>query len=219
LTESEGRQHRAGETIEDLCRACHTTRLHTIIAMGPDGRVARVMCDFCRSEHNYRGGGGGEERPRSSASAVSRPAASGAPPPARLAAPLPLVSERERMGPRMSPTESGDDLELLLRRILREELGLTAVVPADKWRGGELILRPGKPGLQDKKWPLESFFHKVVMIRNKLRTLEQQVNASELPDEAKVRLQSYISGCYGTLTSFNVLFADEDDHFKGAGGD
>ena len=119
----------------------------------------------------------------------------------------------------MSSTESGDDLELLLRRILREELGLTAVVPADKWRGGELILRPGRPGLQEKKWPLESFFHKIVMIRNKLRTLEQQVNASELPDDAKVRLQSYISGCYGTLTSFNVLFADEDDHFKGAGGD
>jgi hypothetical protein len=214
LTESEGR-HRAGETIEDLCRACHATRLHTIIAMGPDGRVARVMCDFCRSEHNYRGGG--DDRPRPSAAA--RPAASGAPAPARLASTLPLVSERERTAPRMSPLESGDDLELLLRRILREELGLTAVVPADKWRGGELILRPGKPGVQEKKWPLESFFHKVVMIRNKLRTLEQQVNASELPDDAKVRLQSYISGCYGTLTSFNVLFADEADQFKGAGGE
>jgi hypothetical protein len=211
LTESDGRHHRAGETIEDLCRACHTPRLHTIIAMGPDGRVARVMCDFCRSEHNYRGGGG-EERPRT----TSTPAAPAA---ARLGATLPLVSERERTGRPMSPSEGGDDLELLLRRILREELGLTAVVPADKWRGGELILRPGKPGLQEKKWPLESFFHKVVMIRNKLRTLEQQVNASELPDDAKVRLQSYISGCYGTLTSFNVLFADEDDHFKGAGGD
>lgn len=217
MTESEGRHHRAGETIEDLCRACHAPRLHTIIAMGPDGRVARVMCDFCRSEHNYRGGG--EERPR--AAATSRPSgtAAGAPPAAGLAATLPLVSERERTAPRMSPLEGGDDLELLLRRILREELGLTAVVPADKWRGGELVLRPGKPGLQEKKWPVESFFHKIVMIRNKLRTLEQQVNASELSDDAKVRLQSYISGCYGTLTSFNVLFADEDDHFKGAGGD
>ena len=118
----------------------------------------------------------------------------------------------------MSPPEDGDDLELLLRRILRQELGLTAVVPADKWRGGELILRPGKPGLQEKKWPIDSFFHKIVMIRNRLRTLEQQVNASDLPDDAKVRLQSYISGCYGTLTSFNVLFADEEDQFKGAGG-
>ena len=119
----------------------------------------------------------------------------------------------------MSPAENGEDLELLLRRILRQELGLTAVVPADKWRGGELVLRPGKPGLQEKKWPIDSFFHKIVMVRNRLRTLEQQVNASDLPDDAKVRLQSYISGCYGTLTSFNVLFADEDDQFKGAGGD
>ena len=119
----------------------------------------------------------------------------------------------------MSPAENAEDLELLLRRILRQELGLTAVVPADKWRGGELILRPGKPGLQEKKWPIDSFFHKIVMVRNRLRTLEQQVNASDLPDDAKVRLQSYISGCYGTLTSFNVLFADEEDQFKGAGGD
>jgi hypothetical protein len=119
----------------------------------------------------------------------------------------------------MSPAENGEDLERLLRRVLRQELGLTAVVPADKWRGGELVLRPGKPGLQEKKWPIDSFFHKIVMVRNRLRTLEQQVNASDLPDDAKVRLQSYISGCYGTLTSFNVLFADEDDQFKGAGGD
>ena len=119
----------------------------------------------------------------------------------------------------MSAADSGADLERMLRRLLREELGLTAVVPADKWRGGELVLRPGRPGLQEKKWPIESFFHKIVMIRNRLRTLEQQVNASDLPDDAKVRLQSYVSGCYGTLTSFNVLFADEDDHFKGAGGD
>ncbi len=57
------------------------------------------------------------------------------------------------------------------------------------------------------------------MIRNRLRTLEQQLNASELPDDAKVRLQSYITGCYGTLTSFNILFADEEDQFKGAAGD
>ena len=106
----------------------------------------------------------------------------------------------------------------LLRRVLRQELGLTAVVPAEKWRGGELVLRPGKAGLQDKTWPIESFFHKIVMIRNRLRTLEQQVNSSELPDDAKVRLQSYVTACYGSLTSFNVLFADEGDHFKGAGG-
>jgi hypothetical protein len=111
------------------------------------------------------------------------------------------------------------DIELLLRRIIREETGITAVAPAEKWRGGTLVLRPGSPGLQEKTWPIETFFHKVVMLRNRLRTLEQQVNAAELPEDAKVKLQSYISGCYGTLTSFNVLFADEEDQFKGSGGD
>lgn len=111
------------------------------------------------------------------------------------------------------------DLELLLRRIIREEAGVTPVAPADKWRGGTLVLRPGTPGLQEKSWPIETLFHKIVMIRNRLRTLEQQVNASDLADEVKVRLQSYISGCYGSLTSFNVLFAEEDDHFKGSSGD
>lgn len=107
------------------------------------------------------------------------------------------------------------ELERLIRRILREEAGVTTVVPADRWRGGTLVLRPGN-GSQEKTWPLESFFHKVVMIRNRLRTLEQQVNASDLPEDAKVKLQSYVTACYGSLTSFNVLFADEDDQFKGS---
>ena len=118
----------------------------------------------------------------------------------------------------MSVSDS-DDLELLLRRIIREETGISSVVPADKWRGGMLVLRPGTPGLQEKSWPIETFFHKVVMLRNRLRTLEQQVNSADLPDDAKVKLQGYISGCYGTLTTFNVLFAEEEDQFKGAGGD
>ena len=107
------------------------------------------------------------------------------------------------------------DLELLLRRVIREETGISAVTPAERWRGGTLVLRPGTPGLQEKSWPIETFFHKIVMLRNRLRTLEQQVNASELTEDQKVRLQGYISGCYGSLTSFNILFADEDDQFKG----
>jgi len=110
-------------------------------------------------------------------------------------------------------------LELLLRRIIREEAGITPVAPAPKWRGGTLVLRPAGSGLQEKTWPIETFFHKVVMLRNRLRTLEQQVNASELPDDAKLKLQGYISGCYGSLTSFNLLFANEDDQFKGSGGE
>jgi hypothetical protein len=118
----------------------------------------------------------------------------------------------------ISNDDSGD-LELLLRRIIREETGITPVVPADKWRGGMLVLRPGTPELQEKSWPIETFFHKIVMLRNRLRTLEQQVNASDLPDDVKVKLQSYISGCYGSLTSFNILFASEDDQFKGSGAE
>jgi hypothetical protein len=111
------------------------------------------------------------------------------------------------------------DLEMLLRQIIREEIGLTPAVPAEKWRGGTLVLRPGVAGLQEKSWPIETFFHKVVMLRNRLRTLEQQVNAADLSDDVKVKLQSYVSGCYGSLTSFNVLFADKEDQFKGSGGD
>ena len=116
------------------------------------------------------------------------------------------------------PSDASEDLELMLRRVIREETGLSPVAPAEKWRDGTLVLRPGTPGLQEKTWPIESFFHKVVMLRNRLRTLEQHVNASDLPDDVKVKLQSYITGCYGSLTSFNVLFADEDDQFHGAGG-
>ena len=116
----------------------------------------------------------------------------------------------------MTPTSV--DLELLLRRIIREEAGITPAVPAEKWRDGTLVLRPGAEGQQEKSWPIETFFHKIVMLRNRLRTLEQQINAADLPDDAKVKIQGYISGCYGSLTSFNVLFADEADQFKGTGG-
>jgi hypothetical protein len=118
----------------------------------------------------------------------------------------------------MSQTSQDSDLEAAIRRIIREETGLTPVAPAEKWRGGELVLRPGKAGVQEKAWPIETFFSKIVMLRNRLRTLEQQVNASSLPEDQKLKLQSYVTGCYGSLTSFNVLFADEDDRFVGSGG-
>ncbi len=116
------------------------------------------------------------------------------------------------------PLAESTDIELLLRRVIREEAGLTPVTPADKWRDGEMILRPGKEGLQEKSWPIESFFHKVVIVRNRLRVLEQQINGTDLPAQTKVKLQGYITACYGSLTSFNVLFADEDDRFRGSGG-
>lgn len=201
----EGGRHRAGEPVIDECRACKAERAHTAIAVDGGGRVLRVMCDFCGSQHNYRGGGG--DRPASRGPAVRQTASVGGPR---------LVSDEKKEAKAMR--ETGDDLGEVLRRVLREELGLTPVAPADRWRGGELVLRPGKPGLQEKKWPIDAFFHKVVMIRNRLRSLEQQVNAAELPEDAKLKLQAYVTACYGSLTSFNLLFADEADQFHGSGG-
>ena len=210
------RAYRAGESLEDFCRACKTDRVHTVIAVDGDARPIRVSCGYCHSDHNYRGG------PRVAPSGAPHP--STVSPGARRAqpghAPFPTVSDRERTAaPIMVPDHTTADLELLLRRIIREESGITPVAPAEKWRGGTLVLRPGTPAQQERTWPIETFFHKVVMLRNRLRTLEQHVNSAELPDDTKVKLQAYISGCYGTLTSFNVLFAEEEDQFKGAGGD
>jgi hypothetical protein len=232
---------RAGDAIEDYCRACKIDRRHTIVACDGSGQPVRVACSYCRSEHNYRGGprmdtgpavGPRPVTPRFVSSDVVPERNDSA---ARGTAPLPretrshagatstrgvtfdLVSDRERIMPAMSVESSTADLELLLRRIIREETGLTPVTPADRWRGGHLVLRPGTEGLQERTWPIETFFHKIVMLRNRLRTLEQQLNASDLPEDAKVKLQSYITGCYGSLTSFNVLFANEDDQFKGTG--
>jgi hypothetical protein len=218
------RAYRAGQSIEDYCRACKVDRIHTVLVADGSGHPIRVQCDYCESQHNFRGG------PRTDVDtpAPAAPAREPSPPREavlpRVAAPLPpreptnmeQGSRTPEQGPR--PPERVEDLERLLRRVLREEGGLTTLAPAQKWRGGTLVLKPATPGLQEKSWPIDTFFHKIVMLRNRLRTLEQQVNASELPDDVKVKLQSYISGCYGSLTSFNVLFADESDQFRGSGG-
>jgi hypothetical protein len=206
------RRYRAGDRVDDLCRACKTSREHAVVAADVMGRPARVVCNYCGSQHNFRGG------------AASLRKSSGQPRAARGLAgggePFPLVSERERSLNPMSYDESAgggaEDLETMLRRVIREETGLTAVVPADKWRGGDVVLKPGREGVKEVSWPIEKFFHKVVMLRNRLRVLEQQINGADLPDDLKVKLQGYITGCYGTLTSFNVLFADDDDRFQGA---
>jgi len=223
---------RAGQTVEDLCRACKVDRLHTIIVAAPDGtRPLRVQCDYCDSQHAYRGGGSDTPREAyaasrevASARGTTRPAASRAsePPGARTRDPFPLVAERECADPALIvevPMHGPVELESLLRRIIREESGLTPATPADRWRGGTFAIRPAAAGVQEKTWPIETFFHKVVMIRNRLRTLEQQVNALPIDEDQKVKLQGYITGCYGSLTSFNVLFADETDQVKGSSSD
>lgn len=208
------RRYRAGDSLEDSCRVCKTDRMHTVVAADADGVPIRVSCGYCGSEHNYRGGprigvGGPAAAPSPSTSTSPSSRAPAAARPARE--PFPLVSDRERI--------SDVDLEMLLRRVIREETGLTAATPAEKWRNGTLVLRPGTAGLQEKTWPIETFFHKIVMLRNRLRTLEQQLNALDLPEDVKVKVQGYITGCYGSLTSFNVLFAEDEDQFRGSGGD
>src|SRR5439155_2361421 len=180
------RQYRAGESLEDFCRACKTDRLHTVVAADAEGRPIRVACGYCRSEHNSRGGPRVESSGSSTPTAARATTSRATPRASAAREPFPIVSDRERIAPPMS-VDRNSDLEMLLRRIIREETGLTSVAPAEKWRGGSLVLRPGTPGLQEKTWPIETFFHKVVMLRNRLRTLEQQVNAADLPDDVKVK--------------------------------
>lgn len=111
-----------------------------------------------------------------------------------------------------------DEFRRALREVLREELGVSDAPMTDRFRGGQLVLKPGREGTQEKVVPLEAFFHKIVMVRDKLRVLEQKVNASALTPDEKVQLQQYITACYGSLTTFNVLFRDDEDRFKGQGG-
>src|SRR6266699_5963006 len=131
------RRYRAGESLEDFCRACKTDRMHTVIVADADGRPLRVGCGYCHSEHNYRGGARigfgatGARREEGAGRPSSRPRSD--------REPFPIVSDRERTGPRMAP-DNDVDLELLLRRVIREETGITPVAPAEKWRGGTMVL-------------------------------------------------------------------------------
>ncbi len=110
------------------------------------------------------------------------------------------------------------EAEKSLIRILTTYNGIQHKVDlADKWHNGTMILKPQDEGLQNKEIPIETFFHKIVMVRDRLRVMEQRINSSKLSDEEKVNLQQYISRIYGSLTSFNVLFKFKADHFKGEG--
>ena len=110
-----------------------------------------------------------------------------------------------------------DKIDRIVRVAVRDELGIEPVEMASKWDGGKLVLWPREEGLAAKELPLATFFHKIVMVRDRLRTLEQRINAhAKLSDEEKVELQQYVTRCYGSLTTFNALFKDKADHFKGS---
>ena len=108
------------------------------------------------------------------------------------------------------------EAEKSLMRILRAWSYVSEVVPlGERWEGGTMILKPKDPSLKPKEVPIEQFFHKIVMVRDRLRVMEQRVNASKLSDEDKVNLQQYITRIYGSLTTFNVLFRYKEQYFVG----
>ncbi len=108
--------------------------------------------------------------------------------------------------------------ERSLMRILKNWSDISSKVElGDKWNDGLMILKPADPSMKPKEIPLDSFFHKIVMVRDRLRVMEQRINSSKnLNDEEKVNLQQYITRVYGSLTTFNVFFKYKADHFVGA---
>ena len=114
-------------------------------------------------------------------------------------------------------TVSFYEVEQSLKKILKKWSDVSEVVPiADKWKGGNLILDPGDSTLSNKIIPIDTFFHKIVMVRDRIRVMEQKINSSkDLSEELKIDLQQYLTRIYGSLTTFNVLFKNNSQHFKG----
>ena len=105
-----------------------------------------------------------------------------------------------------------------VRAVLNAEQSVTGTI-GDRWTGGQLVLKPGKAGTQEKTIQLAEFFRKIVAVRERLRVLEQRINAHpKLDDEDRLQLQEYITRAYGSLTTFNVLFSDPADRFVGTKG-
>jgi len=111
-----------------------------------------------------------------------------------------------------------DEIEKVMSFVLDKYAGLSEIIPlGEKWLGGTMSLQPANLELKPKEIPVEAFFHKIVMLRDRLRVLEQSINSHKvLSDEEKVHIQQYITRVYGSLTTFNVLFADKEHYFVGA---
>ena len=109
------------------------------------------------------------------------------------------------------------DVESTLKNLLKQWSDISEIVPiADRWKGGKLILEPQDTSLQSKEIPIDTFFHKIVMVRDRVRVMEQKINSSKLDDQDKVDLQQYITRIYGSLTTFNVLFKIKEQQFSGS---
>ena len=183
-----------GMEVDAWCGQCKVDRRCAISALTPDGSIDRVTCTFCQTARNYRAPMGERAFERSSTPVTA----------------LRGEGVKEIVAPE-------DELRALIRSVVREELELARAPIAEKWIGGTLVFKPGRPGVQEKEVPIDGFFHKIVMLRDRLRVLEQQINSNDkLSETEKISLQQYITRCYGSLTTFNVLFKDKEDYFVGS---
>ncbi|MBL7696077.1 MAG: hypothetical protein JNK91_14600 [Ferruginibacter sp.] len=116
--------------------------------------------------------------------------------------------------------ETVSEVEKSLLKILRQWSDVSEIVPlGERWIGGTMLLQPADKSLKPKEIPVDDFFHKIVMLRDRLRVLEQNINShKKLSDEDKVNMQQYITRCYGSLTTFNVLFKNKEQWFVGEKG-
>ncbi|AXT59840.1 hypothetical protein D1816_05540 [Aquimarina sp. AD10] len=113
-------------------------------------------------------------------------------------------------------TVSFYEVEKVVKDLLKRYSDISEIVPiADKWKGGKLIMQPGDQNLTSKELPIDKFFHKIVMVRDRIRVMEQKINSSNLDQQDKIDLQQYITRIYGSLTTFNVLFKNKSQHFVG----
>ncbi len=149
------------------------------------------------------------------ASSASRSAAPAAP---LQAAPSATEPSRLRASPAAStsPPDRRQAIQASLAELALDLIGAAEIPLMERWAGGQILVTPGKPGLKEKVVPLEAFFHKIVMIRDRLRALEQKINASTSLSEAeKVEMQQYLTRVQGSLTTFNFLFRERRDWFTG----
>ena len=126
------------------------------------------------------------------------------------------VIERNEDAPKSGLSIS--EIEEVMNYVLDKHASLNEVIPlGEKWEGGVMLLQPANLDLKPKEIPIEAFFHKIVMLRDRLRVLEQSINSHKaLSDEEKIHIQQYITRCYGSLTTFNIFFSEKEHYFVGA---